>query len=435
MSINEPPDFTAARDHVITEIVRFARTLRDQGVSVPVDASIVATRAMVEIGFDDRDRVESALVATLLSDPNDLPTFHEHFPRFWHALRTGLEAIATRDDLQRRSEDPLFGGASDPTSETGQIEPATTPAVNNESDTAPGASKLGDVTELTSAEHLLDDDAQRIGTASPVGDGRVVDGVHGSTRVDDRVLDRFERALATRRGRRWTASLAGERIDTRRSLRRTLGTGGVALSLIERERAVKRLRTCVLVDVSQSVLDAIDRDFLLALLSGLSDHGRRSRVFFFDTEIREVTDAFAEYGEDPGAVLAEAEVSWGGGTRIGASLATLQQEWPEAIDHRTACIVVSDGLEVDDVDLLEREMARLARRSGPIVWFNPLATSGAYEPTCRGMAVSLPFVDGLFAFGGVDDLADAARQLERHGPGGPVGYQHDFRERTEAIVG
>jgi len=45
------------------------------------------------------------------------------------------------------------------------------------------------------------------------------------------------------------------------------------------------------------------------------------------------------------------------------------------------------------------------------------------------MAAALPYVDALFAFGGNEDLVDIARQLGRYGPQGPVGYEHDFRER------
>jgi uncharacterized protein with von Willebrand factor type A (vWA) domain len=113
-----------------------------------------------------------------------------------------------------------------------------------------------------------------------------------------------------------------------------------------------------------------------------------------------------------------------------AALTTLRRRWPTAVDRRTVTLMVSDGLEVGEVDELETTLARVARRSRALVWFNPLAASGSWEPTCRGMAAAEPYLDGLFAFGGPADLADAARQLSRWGPRGPVGYEHDFRDRS-----
>jgi uncharacterized protein with von Willebrand factor type A (vWA) domain len=242
-------------------------------------------------------------------------------------------------------------------------------------------------------------------------------------------MRRFERALATLSGRRWQRARAGEAVDARRALRGSLDTGGVPVRLPTRERADAAIRACVLVDVSQSVLDAIDRDFLLSVLAELVDAGRSVRVFFFDTEIREVTGVFEAARGDPVRALERAEVAWGGGTRIGNAVGTLGQRWPDAVGRRTATLVVSDGLDVGEVDVLESEMTWLARRSRAVLWLNPLAATRGYEPTCRGMATALPYVDGLFAFAGPADVAEIARQIERHGIGGPVGYEHDFRDR------
>jgi len=204
----------------------------------------------------------------------------------------------------------------------------------------------------------------------------------------------------------------------------------VAVTLPRRERAETAFRATLLVDVSRSVLDSVDRRFLLSTLDELVDRGRSVRVFFFDTEIREVTDAFAGSRGDPQAALEQAEVAWGGGTRIGDAVATLRRRWPDAVDRRGVTVVVSDGLEVGEVDELAAGAAWLARRSRAVVWLNPLAASPDWEPTARGMAAVEPYVDATFALGGSDDLAEAARQLARRGATGAVGYEHDFRDRS-----
>lgn len=428
---SDPPDFAAARDHVLREVVRFARRLRRAGADVPVTAALPATRALVEVGLADRDDVRAALHASLVTSPRDSGVFDEVFPEFWYRLRTGLEATATVDDAAEDGRGGRDGGTDvkgelpDPPAEAGVDETA-------------GDGESADIDGTVQSRYVTDGEAdpsdtledERSGTYSTVGDpSPVAEEVAAGERLDRGAVKRLEAALATLSGRRWSRAAGGDAVDARRALRESLATGGVTIRVPTRERDLSAFRTCVLVDVSQSVLDTIDRGFLLAVLDALVDDGRSARVFFFDTEIREVTGVFADKRGDPSAALERSEITWGGGTQIGASLRTLRQRWPHAVDRRTATLVISDGLDVGEVEELERGMAWLARHAGVVVWLNPLAVSPRYEPTCRGMAAALPYVDGLFAFGGNEDVAEVARQLRRHGPHGPVGYEFDFRDR------
>jgi hypothetical protein len=428
----DPPDFVAARDHVRKQLVTFARTLRAEGAAVPANGSLEATRALVEVGLADRERVRAALKAALLTDVRDADVFEAHFPAFWYRLRSGLEATATADDVGDRSRGT---GGLYATDAAAGGDDAVASAVGDGSSADESASADEEVRSRELVDHdvdgaqVSDDERTRSGTFSPAGEGEPVAAVSGGT-VDRASVRRFVDALATLSGRRWSPAGHGDAVDARRALRESVGTGGVALSLPTRERTPTDLQCAVLVDVSQSVLDTLDRGFLLTFLDALVEESRSIRLFFFDTDVREVTDAFDDSG-DPAAALARAEVAWGGGTNIGGSLSTLRTRWPDAVDRRTTTLVVSDGLDVGEADELEAGMVWLSRRSNAVLWLNPLAASAAYEPTCRGMATARPYVDGLFAFAGSDDLSEIARQLARHGPRGPVGYEHDFRDRRE----
>jgi uncharacterized protein with von Willebrand factor type A (vWA) domain len=431
----ETPDFVAARDHVIGQVVGFVRQLRAAGVSVPANAALSATAALTEIGLDDRARVRAAMHASLVTDPRDRDAFDELFPGFWYRLRTGLEATAAHDPTDERSDD---GGDGPSVDVEGSLAGSAADA------TGEGSGDLSDGEGTVQSRRVAASDAptedlpttdRRPGTYSVAGEPSTVSDEAAGTTVDDETIRRFERALATLSGRRWDRTRSGTDVDVRRALRESVDTGGVALSLPERERTLAAFRTCVVVDVSRSVLDSIDRGFLLSFLDALVRDGRSVRVFFFDTDIEEVTEVFATRRGDPAAALERAEVAWGGGTKIGESLTALRERWPHAVSRRTVTLVVSDGLEVGDVAELESGMAWLAGRSNAVVWLNPLATSTAYEPTCRGMDAALPYLDGLFAFGGVDDLDEIARQLDRRGTGGPLGYEYDFRDREEASTG
>ncbi|MUW15092.1 VWA domain-containing protein, partial [Halorubrum sp. CBA1125] len=249
----------------------------------------------------------------------------------------------------------------------------------------------------------------------------------------DAAVDRLVGSLASLRGRRWQRAGDGGRADPRRALRQSVATGGAVVSLPERSRRETAVRVVVLADVSRSVLDVVDRGFLLRFLRTLTARVRRSRVFFFDSDVRDVTVAFDEpTTADAVGALERAETSWGGGTRIGHAVETVRREHSEAIDRRTVALVVSDGLEMGDVADLERGMTWLAGRARAVLWLNPLAANPEYEPTPAGMAAALPSVDGLFAFIDSEDILEMARQLEQYGAGGRIGLEYDPRRRREA---
>jgi uncharacterized protein with von Willebrand factor type A (vWA) domain len=417
-------DFDGARDHVVHEVVRFTRRLRTEGVDVAATAALPAVEALVTVGFDDRGRARTALFAALVTDPADSDAFDDAFDTFWYRLRTGLAAAASPDEDDGGTTEEQVRADVAPPSRDGD----TRDTVEEDIDGGgPGAGRVADVDDRTADETADHDRAgaySEAGTRSGVGVASVRTGG-----IDHAALSRFESALASLAGRRWRRATDGDAVDARRAIRRSLDTGGVTMELPRRDRRESAFRTTLLVDVSRSVLDAIDRRYLLDVVAALVADGRDVRAFFFDTDLREVTGAFETGNREPVEALVAAEVDWGGGTQIGESFCQLRREHPEAVDRRTAVVVVSDGLDVGDVDVLEREMAGLARRGAAVVWLNPLAASPSYEPTCRGMAAALPFVDGLFAFASDDDLAEIARQLDRHGPRGPVGYRQDFRDR------
>ncbi|EMA52089.1 VWA domain-containing protein [Halococcus thailandensis] len=411
-------------EHVREELVRFVRALRRAGVSVPANAGTTAARALVAIGFDDRERARVGLRASLVPEQTDVATFDELFAEFWRRLTAGLDPIGPAE----RPDDPPDGGLA-------PLGAEATPGKRAESDD--GNDENGDADESRDGLGAVvgrgtEAAGENVTTArySPTGRSEEIAAfaVPDEEGFDD-AFDELTRALAELAGRRWTTG--EERPDVRRALRTSVGTGGAVVDLPRRERARTALRVRVVVDVSRSVLDVIERPFLLRFLQQAHAAWRDTRVFFFDEDFREVTESFDTPSSDAAlAALERAEAEWGGGTHIGESLDRLRTEFPYAVDRRSVLVVVSDGLEMGDVSALERAMAGLSRTAAAVLWLNPLAASSAYEPSARGMAAALPYLDGLFAFAGPADLADLARQLRQQGSRGVIGYEHD-RRRTE----
>jgi uncharacterized protein with von Willebrand factor type A (vWA) domain len=409
-------------DHVRGELVRFVRALRRAGAAVPANAGTTAARALATVGFDDHERAQVVLRAALITEHGDEATFNDLFPEFWQRLTAGLDPTGPAE----RPDDGPDGGLAPLGAEAAPGESV------DASDEKDGERDGEDVTRSESGAVVgrgAGEAGEEVTTArySPTGRAEEISAFAIPDRDDfDDAFDALTRALAGLAGRRWTAG--ADTPDVRRALRASVATGGTVVDLPRRERARTALRARVVVDVSRSVLDVVERPFLLRFLRRAHAAWRDTRVFFFDEDLREVTDSFDAPSSDAAlAALERAETEWGGGTHIGRSLERLRTEHPHAIDRRSVLVVISDGLEMGDVSALETALAELSATATALLWLNPLAASPEYEPNARGMAAALPYLDGLFAFAGPDDLADLARQLRRQGSHGSIGYEHDTR--------
>ncbi|MFB6228612.1 MAG: VWA domain-containing protein [Halobacteriales archaeon] len=421
-------DIVDAREDVIESVVRFARALRRAGVAVPADGVLVAAEAIAEVGLSKKTRVNAATKASMLSRERDVETFEELFDQFWQELETA--GTEPPDEFNRPADaagafgtNTLEGGADETRLEEGTNDDA-------DSDNHPYETQSTRLGGGLSEDAGIDGEAIEVARYSPGGESKTVERTAGAGVGSyglERAVTRLTGAVATLPGRRRKRTRDGRHVDARRALRDSFGTGGIVASLPESERADSAVRGTVLVDVSQSVLDRVDRGFLLEWLRLLAAEWRSLRVFFFDTVMREVTDAFDERTVvDVSEALARAEAAWGGGTQIGGAFETVRRSHPDAVDRRTVVLVVSDGVERGEVDDLERGAAWLSRQGRLLLWLNPLAASPSYEPVARGIAAALPAVDGLFAFAGADDVAELARQLNRHDRT-RLGYEYDPR--------
>lgn len=421
------PDFEELRGHVLRELIRFARSLRYQQVSVPANAAITAAESLVVVGVSDEEVVRAALRSVFISREEDIPVFDRLFPVFWRRLHRENDSIADESGVVGEEETVAM------IEETGI--PESVPDEGADPiEASDGSESLEELGASVGRDETTDDvdDGEMISTAvySPSGRSSPInvteDGLHRDTDLESGVRQ-LTRVLAALPGRRWGAS-GTERVDTRRALRESFGTGGTVMSVPQKSRQRSAVQATLLVDVSRSVLDTIDRGFLLDFLRAVQHEWRRVRIFFFDTQVREVTAAFAE--ATPQAALHElqaVETEWGGGTQIGKALTTIRADHPNAVGRDSIVFVISDGLEVGEIDVLETGMAWISKRASAVLWLNPLATSPKYEPTCRGMEASLPYITGLFSFSDVSDITEMTRQIEQHGLSGTIGYEYDPR--------
>jgi uncharacterized protein with von Willebrand factor type A (vWA) domain len=183
--------------------------------------------------------------------------------------------------------------------------------------------------------------------------------------------------------------------DLRRTLRRSVRTGGEPVELARRRRRVQPRRLVLLLDLSASMADYARALLLYAHAAVRSD--TRCEVFSFGTRLTRLTPALRTGKPDEALErVAALAVDRDAGTRIGEALKAFLDEYGHRGLARGALVVIcSDGLEVGDPSLLGEQAERLARLAWRVVWLNPLKGDPAYEPLTRGMRAALPHVDLL----------------------------------------
>ena len=124
---------------------------------------------------------------------------------------------------------------------------------------------------------------------------------------------------------------------------------------------------------------------------------------------------------------------WSGGTRIGECHAEFAARYrDDMFGPRTIVVIVSDGLDRGDTALVTRAMRAIRSRARRIVWLNPLLSDPRYEPTAKGMAAALPFVDVLAPAHNLESLERLLPHLTRT-PGGPLRGPADERGKVSRV--
>jgi uncharacterized protein with von Willebrand factor type A (vWA) domain len=220
-----------------------------------------------------------------------------------------------------------------------------------------------------------------------------------------------------RRSMRFEPSAGGKRIDLRATMRASRETGWESLKLA-RTRPRRRPRRVVLAcDVSRSMQPYAAVYLHLMRAAALRRHGLRPEVFAFSTSLTRLTPVLSHRSAEVALQKANAKVTDRyGGTFVGRSLGALLAP-PHGNALRGAVVIIaSDGWDADPPDVLAHAMQRLRRRAATLVWLNPRAGQGDFEPLAGAMAAAMPYCD-LFlpahSLTGLRELLDALANPSR----------------------
>jgi len=400
------------------ELLAFAEDLREEGVAVGTSEILDAFRVLEHVPWSDQRDFKEGIAATLAKSPEDRRVFELVFDRFFFRA---AEAEAAR---QRITEGGQAPGASDINLDTLRQQIAA--ALRDGSEAA-----LRDLARLAIAAFgqgqgsgVLGVDVQRIRRALglraeaqpdlPEGDPRregtprdqlrrfeqflrreleraliertaslppkrplnELDRALPSGPIQDlaavhRVVAQLKRRLATQghepRGRKRHAH-----VDVRRTMRASLETGGVPITLKYRPQRPRRPEIFVLCDVSTSVTSA--STFFLSVLHALHDAFRKLRSFVFIERISEVTEVFERERDFRAASEA---ISKDAGVADISGYTDYGRVWEEFLSliedelHPRATVIVLGDARTNGRPPRDDVFAAITARAGRTFWLNP----------------------------------------------------------------
>jgi uncharacterized protein with von Willebrand factor type A (vWA) domain len=141
--------------------------------------------------------------------------------------------------------------------------------------------------------------------------------------------------------------------------------------------------------------------------------GPRAEAFAFATRLTRLTRALASRQPERAIQRAAAAApDWSSGTRIGAALKEFNDRHGRRGMARGAVVVIlSDGWERGDPELVGREMARLARLAHRIVWVNPRVAARQFSVRAGGMVAALEHCDALVSGHSFEALGEVVEAI------------------------
>src|SRR5688500_14171219 len=301
--------------------VAFARVLRGAGLDVPLGRAVTFAEALTLTGVDRSGAVYWAGRTTLLARPEDIPAYDKAFSAFWRG-RTSLSLVEMADPVE------------------------LTIVLDTEDETPPGE---GDEPEEAGGPTLV----VRWSGQEVLRHKDFAAYTHSEFEEARRLMAdlRLHGALRRSRRRRPTRKAEG-RPDLRRTVRRSLRSGGEPIRRAFSQPGERPRRIVLICDVSGS-MEPYSRALLRFLHAAVVGRGR-IEAFALGTRLTRITRELS--ARDPDAALAKASRSvpdWSGGTRLGEGLRAFNDQWGvRGMARGSVVVILSDGWDRGDPALL-----------------------------------------------------------------------------------
>jgi uncharacterized protein with von Willebrand factor type A (vWA) domain len=345
--------------NLYTFVTDLSRVLRKYGLKVGISESIDACEAISLVAGAGVQDLLTAIRVTMVKDPTR-----------YHLIEEAIQEVASG-----------AGGGGDRGESEGQ-EGEQAGSWRGEAQRGKGQEQ-----ERVSTQYVMYSPAEALHkrTLRPLDVTKL--------RTGRRIIRRMKRRLAVLPGRRSKYSKRGE-IEFKRTIRESFKTFGEIVEFKRTLKTLTRARLVALIDISGS-MDTYT-DWLVRAMYLFSRFTRRVEIFVFSTRLRRVTDYLLVSNlEEIRRRLSEELDLWGSGTRIGYCLKTFLESYGNLVDKTWVVIIVSDGWDTGEPELLRESLEMLRQRVSRIIWLNPHSDKPGFKPLTIGMLTALPYIDIL----------------------------------------
>ena len=386
-------------------ITHFARALRKAGLRIGPGRVIDAIRAVEAAGFTEKRDFYWTLHSCFVTRPEHRLIFAQVFRLYWrdpryleHMMAMMLPAIRgvqeerVAQSAEKRAAQALLDGQ----------EPDVPEGSDSDDDEETMVEVDASLT-MSSEERLKTLDFEQMSTEE-IAEAK-------------RMLARLSLPVKPISSRRGQASLRGQSIDWRRTLRGSMRQGGELRDIARKTPRPRWPNLVVLCDISGSMsqYSRIILHFLHAVSNEKGAGWAKVHAFTFGTQLTNITRHLHQRDVDAALKSAGSEAQdWEGGTRIGACLHEFNRDWSRRVMGQGAVVLlITDGLDRDDPTALSKEIERLHLSARRLIWLNPLLRWEGFAPKAQGIMAMLPHVDSFRAGHSVASLEELAKVISR----------------------
>jgi uncharacterized protein with von Willebrand factor type A (vWA) domain len=410
---------------------RFLQAARGAGLRVSAAEGIDAARAVDLVGFGDRTVLKDTLGLVLAKTPDEKAAYDEVFELYFKRDEFAGDDVADQDSPDAADNEASSGTGADGMGGEGMGGEGGLGSLLASDDKATLATAMEQAARESGVENIrfftqknlyarrildrmglraLERDMEAMRqTGTPEGLGRAqflegkVDQLRDAVRdfvernlilyakgetekfreellksarlsnLERRDLDRMRilvrqmaKKLAARYAKTRRRRLRGQ-LDTRRTLRRNMGWGGIPFVTVWKQKRIEKPRVMVLCDVSGSV--AAMAQFLLMFMYAINEALSDIRSFAFAGSLIEVSEILEKEPVEEAISKIMSLIGFGS-SNYGNSFADFEDGWMKFVTNKTTVIILGDA-RGNRTDPRTDVINRLSLRSKRIIWLNP----------------------------------------------------------------
>ena len=381
---------TVIQSRLHNAITVFGRFLRQAGWHVGTGEIMSAIEASSKIDPSNRYDFRDSLKACFITNHKMIPLFDQLFDLYWR----NPDKIENVSDILRRLHRSRSNDAGLPTvkDQVKELYSKRVEGFKDKKDDKEVEEGEFDVF-LYSPQEILREKRFDAYTTEEYDEAK-------------KFISRWTLEFGERKLRRLEKGRSPYRLNIRDTIRKNIFPTQDFIQLDWKDRKTKQRPLVVLTDISGS-MDHYSR-ILLHFIYTVHSVNKWVEAFTFGTRLSRITHYLRKKDANDSLELINRSVKdWSGGTKIGETLETFNRIWARRVLSGGAIVlVISDGWDTGNIELLGKETDRLHRSCHRLVWLNPNLGYEDFKPLTQGLHAILPHVDDFLPIHNLNSLID-----------------------------